>query len=120
MALSYGQRWAIYLLMAQHTGAGPGLRSHLRHAADDYVAAGRPYRDALLQAVTDQVTHGVTAGDIGLLATFNGVDLRSALGLDAYYDPTLGDCPGPATIGGVVKDTQPNIVAAISGATPPA
>ena len=39
MAINYGQKWAVYLLMAQHTGL-KGLKSHLRHGAEDNVTGG--------------------------------------------------------------------------------
>ncbi len=103
MALDKGTAWAIYLLMAQHNDpATPGARSGLRHRFDDNVKSGMSSKDALADAVNDQL-HVNVSHAIGDPGGGSADELRKALQM-GYTGP---DCPG--------STDQNNLFAALKG-----
>jgi len=119
MALNYGTKWAIYMLLGKHTGT-KGVQSKFRTTVGQYVDQQMSITDAVTKAAQEQIDPTIQAGDIQPLQTTTADDLRVALGLDDYYDPTQGDCPGGNTdSSGTVLDNQQAIANALVGMTGP-
>lgn len=96
MALSKGQRWGIFTLMATHGNTVDG-KSALRTAVETSAKGGATLHDALVSAVQTQVDHTVQNADIGPLPSLSSSDLRTALAFDTTdYDQSMGPCPDPA------------------------
>jgi len=97
-SLTYGQKWAIYLLLAEHAGMR-GTKSQFRRTIEDYVKNHKlPLRDAVEKAAREQIDPNIEVGSIGPLQSLAAEDLRAALLFDGgVYDPNMGPCPdGPA------------------------
>ena len=112
MAITYGEKWAIYLLLAQHSGT-VGTKSEFRTRVEDYFhgGTGLSLQDAVVKAAQEEVSPAITNGDIGALQSLDAPDLRNNLGMAAsFYIPGSGSCPpGPAQskIIGALKTIQP-------------
>lgn len=119
MALKYGTRWAIYMLLAKHTGLH-GLQSQFRTTVGRYVNQGMSNHDAVVKAAKEQIDGTIQAGDIGPLQTLTAEDLRQDLGmLLTYYDPSVGDCPNGSSVGSAKVDHQKAIANALVAMTGP-
>jgi len=104
--MTYGQKWAVYTLMAMHSKTSDGMSDLLTSVLQynkngipanaatgaNAVPAPVPWNQALAQAVRDQVDPTIQDADIGNLASLDGAALRNALGI-AGYDPNQGPCP---------------------------
>jgi hypothetical protein len=90
--MSDGQKWAIYMLMAQH-GGGVDDKSSLRTQVENLGPQNNDYRQPLLTAIKQQIDPNVQMGDFaGALPDLSGFSLRHTLGLDQDY-PGGGPCP---------------------------
>ncbi len=117
MALKYGTQWAIYLLLAKHTGLH-GLQSQFRTTVGRYVNQGMSNHDAVVKAAQEQLDTTIQATDIGPLQTLTAEDLRQDLGISGY-DPSLGDCPNGSGAGAAKVDHQKAIANALVAMTGP-
>lgn len=122
MALTYGQRWAMYLLLMQHDGDTPDSKSQFRTDVEtDYNTMS--YHDAVVKEAKSQISSTIQDGDIGTdIPSLGASDLRTALGLnDGYfYIPGSNPCPDTATVNGNPFDHQKAIVTALLGMPDPA
>jgi hypothetical protein len=118
MALNYGTKWAIYMLLGKHTGA-KGLQSQFATTVGKYITQGMTNQAAVVRATQEQLDPRVQAGDIGALQTLTADDLRPALGLAALYDSTQGDCPNGSGNGANKVDHQKAIANALVAMTGP-
>ncbi len=117
MALSYGQKWAMYLLLAEHSGAG-ATKSAFGLKVDNFHKGGKSLQDAVIAAANEDIGKGITSADFAApLPTLNAQDLRKSLALTAsspgavgFYIPTGTSCPP--------SEVQDNIVANLSNMKP--
>jgi len=91
MALTSGQQWAVYLLMATH-GNGGDDKSALRQAVEAAGPVGGDYQPSLVAALRQQVDPAFDGTGIAQLPDLSGYSLRHALALDQNY-PGGGPCP---------------------------
>jgi hypothetical protein len=113
MALSYGQKWAMYLLLAEHSGTG-ATKSAFRVNVDNNMRSGKSVQDAVIAAANEDIGTGITSADFAApLKTLNAEDLRNSLALNAsspkdvsLYIPNGTTCP-PSLV-------QKSIVASLS------
>ncbi len=132
MAITYGARWAIYLLTGEHktaaavpAGIQPGLSvSHFKQKVLAYNGANADMVPALTRAAQEDMDPGIVAADFRApLQNFSAESLRYSLNLDggAYYDPGQGTCPSVGTTSkGFVVDHQKALITALLGARDPA
>jgi hypothetical protein len=122
MALTYGQKWAIYSLMATHTTtAKENGKSKLRVAFEKAAGAKPDWSEDLRQTANHQLGLNLQPGSLlPLPPTSTSDELRTSLGFTAAeYDPTMGPCPGTTSIIGTTKtsDHQLAIARALLGMT---
>lgn len=96
MALSYGQKWAVYMLMGTHPSTGEDGKSQLRVSVEQAAGGSADLSGALTDAVNQQLGFKLAPGSIAPLpANFTAHQLRNSLGFaHDDYDPNLGPCPG--------------------------
>jgi hypothetical protein len=118
MALSYGQKWAIYLLLGEHSGTG-ATKSEFAAKVDTLKSGGLSLHDAVVKAAQQDVSTGITSADFAEpLKTLGAQDLRKSLALNAsspgvkgLYIPNGTTCPP--------SDAQAKIVSALNTMQPP-
>jgi hypothetical protein len=124
MALTYGQKWAFYTLMATHpTTANNDGKSQLRVDVEKDANGAADLQPSLVKLVNARFGLAIPAANIGTLPqNFTAVQLRKSLGFtDNEYDPTMGPCPDGTTDVGTGKkfDHQLAIALAILPLTGP-
>lgn len=125
MALTYGMKWTIYMLMATHpTTANNDGKSQLRADLEAAAGASPDLRPALVNTVNAKIGLAISTADLPkpLPPNFSAKQLRDALGFgDNEYDPTMGPCPNGTTLpDGSTFDHQLGIANAILNLKGPA
>jgi len=118
MALTYGQKWAFYTLMATHpTTANNDGKSQLRVDIEAEANGAADLQPSLVKIANDRFDLDIDPADVGALPQdFTADQLRKALGFSTEdYDPTMGPCPDSSTaIGSDVRlDNQLAIAQAL-------
>ena len=90
MPLSYGQQYALYTLLAEHSDH-PGGKSDFRQSVETLIAAGQTDQQALRQ-VALTFDSGIDTTAIGPFTLGDENSLRTAINLPY----TGGSCPGRA------------------------
>ena len=94
MALKYGTKWAICMMLAEHQGGTPDAKSAFKTDVDQYLAANPnvPRERAVAVIAKMRIDRTVTPADFQQMASFSAYDIRVSLGLD-NYDRAQGSCP---------------------------
>ena len=120
MALTYGQQWAIYMLLAQHDGVD-GIKSQFRTDVENLmVQRGMAPRDAVIQTAQASLANTIRPADFGPIPSLAAEDLRTGLGMGiAFYIPGSGTCPDAPVSAGQTLNHQKAIAAALLAMTGP-
>lgn len=118
--LTFGQKWAIYLLMAPHnTTMNNDGKSAFRVAVEQAAGSAADWTPALTQVASQLIDPSITslpgtALGVTLPPGFSAQNLRVTLGFTALeYDPDMGPCPNGVTLASGTADAQKAIVQAL-------
>ena len=125
--LTFGQKWAIYLLMAPHeTTTNNDGKSSFRVAVEAAAGSATDWTPALTQVAGQLIDPTITslpgtALGVTLPPNFTAQNLRVTLGFTTLEDdPDMGPCPNGVTLASGSADAQKAIVQALLPMTGPA
>ena len=107
MALGNGQKWALYLLMGQHSNTVDG-KSHFRTTVEANTPPGTDYKPAFVAAAQAlDGAGGIDGNDIGNMPNLDRLTIRNALAMDPYPEGA-GPCPDAGHEGTIYSTLSQN------------